>query len=192
MRMRLIMGMLLSASLWAGSQVDLATRNFWHPQYHGQRLAYCDKNGKDCGASIANAYCQLMGYEYASQQIKAPNVGLTNYLGCDTVRCKGWECHGFMNIVCATHLPHKPPRPWHYTKKRFAYPRLDNYRVDWCYQDGKGCGRKVAQSFCRRLGFMQAVGFAQDKAVYATRSLGDRALCFGAACNGFKEIQCSH
>ena len=56
-----------------------AFRNFWHPTYHGERLDYCTVDGKECGKAVANRYCQMLGYDYSSQNVIAYNIGLTNY-----------------------------------------------------------------------------------------------------------------
>ncbi len=195
-----LIAILLSGQSYAGGdpiyshsskgQQQVAFRNFWHPMYLGQRLDYCCLGENACGKTVADRYCKLMGYEYSNQQIKANNVGLTHYLGTHA-RCKGWGCNGFMTIVCAKKTSHTPPKSYHYRKKRFAYPRYNHYRVDWCYKDEQGCGGTTALSFCRRMGFMFAKGFAQDKAVHASRTLGNKKLCFGPDCKGFKYIICS-
>lgn len=181
---------LLAGDAIAASQKHLASRNYWHPFYRGQRLDYCNHTKTECGEPIANRYCKLMGYDYASQQIKANNIGLTNYLDA-RLRCKGWECSGFMTIVCSKNNPHKPPESYHYSKQKFPYPRYNHYRVDWCYDEHKGCGSRAAQSFCRRIGFMKEIAYAQEKSIHASQTIGSQKLCFGKQCNGFKYIVCS-
>jgi len=164
-------------------------RNFWHPLYHGQRLDYCTKDGQECGLSVARRYCKAMGYAYASQEIMAPNIGLTRYLNAFE-QCKGWRCNGFMVIGCAGHLTHKPPKPYHYREKQFVYPRMNHFRIDWCYKPKQGCGKRAADSFCKRLGFAKATRFRRDALIDATKTVGNQALCFGKLCSGFKEIVC--
>lgn len=107
--------------LTASSKQNLAFRNFWHPTYLGQRLDYCTLDGKECGKEVANRYCQMLGYDYSTQNVIAYNVGLTNYLG-SKAQCKGWRCNGFMTIACAIGLSHTPPKPYHYREKNLPYP----------------------------------------------------------------------
>lgn len=166
------------------------SRAFWHPQYRGLHLAYCSYDKQQCGKSIADKYCQQMGYERSDRSVIANNIGLSNYLNT-RLRCKGWECNGFALIDCYKKISHKPAAEYYYTKKRFHYPRFRGYRVDWCYDDGKQCGSKVAQSFCKRLGYMRSNQYRREKSVYASKTLGDRKLCFGSQCNGFEFIDCS-
>lgn len=167
-----------------------AYRDFWHPKYIGERLAYCTLDGKQCGKPVADRYCQLLGYDYSSQNVIAYNVGLTHFLST-RAECKGWKCNGFMTIGCEIGLSHTPPKSYYYREKLFVYPHFNNYRVDWCYDQHKGCGAKAANSFCSRLGYMQAKRFIKEGRVSATQSIGSQELCFGNECNGFREIVCS-
>lgn len=173
----------------AASQKNKAFRTIWHPTYLGERLDYCSLDGKECGKTLANRYCQMLGYDYSSQNVIAYNVGLTNYFS-SRAQCKGWRCNGFMTITCQTGLSHNPPRPYHYRERKFVYPRYNDYRIDWCYDKNKGCGSKAANSFCSRMGYLQAKHFVKETQISATKSIGSQELCFGQQCNAFKSILC--
>ncbi|MBN9231357.1 MAG: hypothetical protein BGO90_06180 [Legionella sp. 40-6] len=164
-------------------------RNFWHPLYNGERLDFCAINGKNCGKEIADRYCQLLGYKYSNQYTIAYNIGLTHYLE-SRAKCTGWQCNGFMNISCVNLITHKPPQAYYYREQKFVAPRVNHYRVDWCYKKGNDCGESAAHSFCSRMGFMRAKNFTQENKVGATKALGDEALCFGPQCSAFKYIVC--
>ena len=179
----------LNGHLNAASSHNKVFRNFWHPTFLGERLDYCSLDGKECGKTIANRYCQMLGYDYASQSIIAHNVGLTNYLG-SRARCTGWRCNGFMTIGCATGVLHHPPKLYHYREKKFVNPRFNDYRIDWCYNRSKGCGARAANSFCSRMGYMQAKGFKKEQHVAATKTINSQELCFGKECSAFKMIVC--
>lgn len=166
-----------------------AYRNFWTPQYLGQRLAWCSLDGKQCGMPVANQYCQLMGYAAATKVMKASNVGLTNYINTHA-RCKGWTCDSFMTIVCSKSLQQAHPQSYHYREQEFVYPRYAGYRVDWCLKKGTQCGRQAAWSFCRRIGYMDVKQFSMQKHIGATKTIGSEELCFGELCNGFSKIIC--
>jgi hypothetical protein len=169
---------------------NIAFKSFWHPTFLGERLDYCTLDSKECGKEVANRYCQMLGFEYSSQSIIAYNVGLTHYLG-SRAACKGWRCNGFMTIDCAKSLTHTPPRAYHYIEKRFAYPRYNDYRVDWCYNQNNGCGRKAADSFCSRMGYMKVKSFIKETQISATKTIGSQELCFGPECNAFQSIVCT-
>ncbi|ASQ46334.1 hypothetical protein [Legionella clemsonensis] len=184
----IIIGLLcINTSIAARS--DNFYRNFWLPKYHGERLNYCNFDGKECGLALATRYCKLMGYAYADQQIIDHNVGLTNFLFCNA-RCKGWRCNGFKTIRCVANMSHNPPRAYHYRLRRYVYPRFNNYRVDWCYNGRQGCGRRAAFSFCRRMGYLSVRRYAIEKHIAATEAIGNQKLCFGILCNAFKYIDC--
>lgn len=164
-------------------------RNFWLPTYHGERLNYCTVENKECGKPVATRYCRMMGYSYSDHYVIDYNVGLTNYIAIGAV-CKGWLCNGFKTIRCVSHLRHKPPRPYHYRLRKYVYPYFDLYRVAWCYDGRRGCGRLAAFSFCRRMGYLTTRRFAIEESVAATKAVGNQKLCFGRTCNAFKYITC--
>lgn len=165
-----------------------AFRTFWHPTFQGARLDYCSVDGKECGKAVANRYCQILGYDYASQNIIAYNIGLTHYL-TTRVQCTGWRCNGFMSISCARNLS-LAPKPYHYQQKEFTHPRYNEFRVDWCYQRNQGCGAKAANSFCSRMGYLAAQRFVRESNVGATKAVGTEELCFGTQCKAFQTIVC--
>lgn len=173
----------------AADMKNIAFRTIWHPTFIGERLDYCTYDGSECGKQVANRYCQTLGYDYSSQNVIAYNVGLTNFFGT-RAQCKGWRCNGFMMITCKTSLSHSPPKPYHYREKRFAEPRYNDYRIDWCYDKNKGCGERAANSFCTHMGYLRAKHFSKETQVAATKAIGSQELCFGNLCNAFKMIVC--
>lgn len=177
-------------NLHASPVQNKAFKSFWHPKFLGERLSYCSLDGTACGKDVANQYCRMLGYDHATQNIIAYNLGLTNYIS-SRAQCTGWRCNGFMLIDCVTGLSHKPPKPYHYSEKRFAYPRYSDYRIDWCYNQHKGCGMRAAHSFCNRMGYIKAKRFSKETNISATKTIGSQELCFGNQCNAFKMIVCS-
>ena len=63
---------------------------------------------------------------------------------------------GAVFIALALFIVFKPATP-SAEAKIFPYPTSDGYRVDWCYDSGKGCGQTAANEFCRRQGLIQAI-----------------------------------
>lgn len=186
----LVIMALLVFSAQAANDKSAFYRNYWHPIYHGQRLHYCKLDGKTCGIAVASAYCRIMGYDYADQETIAHNVGATRLLE-GSAYCKGWQCNGFKVIRCVSKLPHKPPRAFYYSLRRYVVPRFNHYRVDWCYDGLKGCGRKAAFSFCRRMGYTDVRNYSMQTQIGATQAIGNQKLCFGNNCKGFANIDCA-
>lgn len=185
-----ILSFLLLLSSFQLHAEDNYYRNFWRPQFHGLPLNYCDVNMKDCGAPIANRYCQLMGYHHANQYIMEHNTGLTNFISKKAL-CRGWTCNAFKTIRCVAHLEHKPNAAYYYRQRHFVLPRFDpNYRLDWCYDGHKNCGQRAAQSFCRQMGYLKATKFKEQSYIHATKAIANQKLCFGAKCKAFAYIDC--
>lgn len=190
-RMTFVIAMLVLTmnTVHASTNKDAIYRNFWLPNYHGQRLNYCALDRKDCGLAIANRYCHLMGYAYADQQTIDYNVGQTAFLSTNA-HCRGWRCNGFKTIRCVSTMSHNPAKPYYYRSKRFVYPRFNHERVAWCYDGQKGCGQRAAVSFCRRLGYLASPRFVVEKKVAATKAIGNQKRCFGKHCRAFEYIDC--
>ena len=162
--------------------------DFWLPYYHKKRLNYCLADQQTCGMPVANLYCQQMGYDKAEKATKDHNIGMAAYLNQKQC-CLGWTCAGFKLIRCTVRTPHKPERNYYYRYKKFVLPRLDHYRIAWCYQSKKECGKRAAYSFCRRMGYEKATQFHMEDHLAATKALGNQALCF-KDCKGFSSIVC--
>lgn len=181
--------LLHTSSIWAQNKTEDYTRSFWYPSYHGERLAYCNLRETECGGFIANAYCKILGYAKARQYRIQHHVGRAHYFANEG-ECTGWKCDGFLFIDCEGAFKEKPHPIYQYRKKVFVYPRFSNDRVDWCYQENRLCGQRAAYSFCRRKGYTKVISFEQDEKVEATKTLGDKVLCYGKTCKGFKRITC--
>lgn len=186
----ILFGCSLMVFAHSAHQHDKAFRNFWNPTFHGERLDYCSKDGVECGKPVADRYCQTMGYDESNRSLIAYNVGLTHFIA-SREECRGWRCNGFISIDCTMRFSHKPPAPYHYRAKKFAYPRYNNYRVDWCYVHDKGCGSRAANAFCRHEGYLSATHFSKQKRIGATKTIGSHELCFGNQCTAFQLIICS-
>lgn len=184
-----LMGIFCSFTVQSETPKSNYYRNFWSPLYHGQRLDYCMQGGLTCGKCVADQYCNMLGYEKAAKYTKDYNVGFTHFLATNT-QCKGWTCNGFKLIRCEAKLTHQPSKAYFYRAREYAFPRYEHYRVDWCYENNKGCGQQAANSFCRRMGYMKAKQFKIQTHISATRALGNQRLCFGNHCRAFSSITC--
>lgn len=185
------MGLMVLWMMVGGSAMANQTyyRSFWNPMYYGERLAYCAKDDTHCNKPIALRYCQAMGYKTLKRSEVAYNVGRTHYMDQEG-ECTGWGCDGFKLIECEGALVKDKTQSYLYRKNRFAYPRIENHRVDYCATKQGECGYKAAYSFCRRMGYEDAVSYKIDKSIQATRRVRDQSLCYGNQCKGFETIVC--
>lgn len=201
----IIVGIIISwvsgSVLLYSAQSNQYYRDFWYPTYHIQPLNYCTQDNLCCGKKVADRYCQILGYEKSVKIIKANNVGISNYLELKytgkKARCIGWKCHGFELIRCEKLQNHHIKvanktyyQDYYYREKRFNLPRMAHFRVAWCYTKNNHCGKYVANSFCRRLGYLKSSDLKKDPNVLASIKIGDKALCFGKDCSGFEYITC--
>lgn len=194
-----VFGIFLNQAMAQNTHQDVRNhvyfRNFWTPLVHGLPLAFCSSNGTGCGKSVAQAYCRAMGYQSADHWTRAYHLPQTRYLDNDR-HCTQHECDGFKTIRCVGRLSMYRQVLYPYRKMRFMFPRFNGYRVDWCY-DGqpsnaskKSCGRRAAQSFCVRLGYMKTIGFRPQAHLGETQAIGNQKRCDHLRCQGFHHIDC--
>ena len=77
--------------------------------------------------------------------------------------------------------------------KRFNYPKIDNFRLDWCKYWATECGKPAADEFCKRKGYSSAISFKADSDIglqSTTKVIGTGQLCSDSFCDGFKYIEC--
>lgn len=185
----LIMLLCFTSMIFAKDSKEDYHRSVWYPTYHGDRLAYCNKDETQCGKTIADNYCKALEYAQANEFRIEHHVGRVHYFNNEG-ECTGWKCDGFLFINCQGKFNETPHLTHQYRMREFAYPRFDHHRIAWCYKENKSCGKRAAYSFCRRMGYSDTSAFVEDKEVAATKTLGDHVLCYGKDCNGFKRITC--
>lgn len=185
----MILNGLLISMVWADHMQAVYHRNVWRPEFHSNRLNYCMDGDKVCGLPVAKLYCQNLGYEDADKAMIEYNVGFTRDMASSRT-CQGLRCNGFKLIRCKGRISHSPPETYYYRYRRFSFPRMNHYRLDWCYENGTGCGQKAAHAFCRRLGYLRSDGYKKQANVHETKAVGNQRLCIGAECQAFSEITC--
>ena len=77
--------------------------------------------------------------------------------------------------------------------KQYLKPKIDGYRLDWCYKWGIQCGEAAADRFCKSRGFEQSVSFAIAEDIGATnptKVMGTGQICEDPFCDGFSKISC--
>ena len=115
---------------------------------------------------------------------------LNHYLEKINRDCRNWRCNGFKVIRCVRAIRHTPIPPYDYRERRFVWPHDHHCLIDWCLSKNKDCGKPVAESFCKRQGYMHAKSFKKKSHVSSTRTLGSQELCRGNECSGFEELIC--
>lgn len=78
------------------------TQMYFKPKIGGLRLNYCTVNGSGCGQDAADAYCDMKGYQDASDFTQSPPLppGIkTRFIG-NGKKCYGPVCYGFQSIEC--------------------------------------------------------------------------------------------
>lgn len=178
---------IVSMTVHAHVTADQYYRSFWTPVLQGQRLDYCTSGARVCGLPLADRFCKIMGYESAAQAKIDYNVGFTRHLDNASI-CKGWSCHGWRMIQCKSQFK---PQGNNILKQVFYYPRMHWARVDYCYMQGHGCGKRAAYAFCRSMSYEHVSSFKKQAHVLSTCTLGEQQRCFGSRCNGFAHITCT-
>ena len=75
---------------------------FKNPKVKGYALDWCKYPGKNCGKEAADAFCVMMGFSYASDWEKEPEIGAKNptyIIGTGEI-CKFRRCDSFKYIRC--------------------------------------------------------------------------------------------
>ncbi len=190
MRKRLAFLVTLSLMMAQAAYANRYFRTFWAPTFQGEPLNFCTDRYRACGKKPAELFCQKMGYDHVARYLKASDVGFARDIQSNLI-CHHALCDSYKMIKCMAGKIENNNYYTYYAKKRKFYkPRYHGYRVAWCYSQGRGCGRKAAYSFCRRLGYMGASRYQRDLAIGISQAIGTEERCFGGHCKGFKYIIC--
>jgi len=188
LRRSYIIAFLLGLVLGIGI-AQAADETFTKPTYKGNRLAWCRDWGSGCGKGAANAYCAFLGFGEATDFKIDEDVGRkspTRMIG-NNQTCNKPFCDGFKFVSCSKKsAPEKE-------KQTFDKPKWKGDRLDWCVKPGVGCGKDVADLFCKASGFTKATDFSPAMKIglqTPTRTIGNNALCNTIICNGFQSITC--
>ena len=164
-------------------------KTYRKPRWKDQRLDWCFKWGTDCGQPAADHFCRRRRFSGAKDFRAEPNVGSyepTRVAGTDQVCNQPW-CTGFDYITCFGPLPHDqvfaPP----------AWPLEEpKYRLDWCLNWERDCGKPAADAFCRANGFLEAIFYEADSGVgtQPTILIGTNQICKEKFCTAFQIITC--
>ena len=179
---------------------EAAPKTFVNPKIGSNRLDFCLNWGSGCGEPAATAWCQSKGFDKSIDSEMAADIGdasPTRLIATGAV-CDQPYCDGFTFITCASSvappppLP-PPPLPPATAKQVFFKPRFNGVRLDWCYEDEQGCGKKAADAWCDDEGFDEALKF-QIASGYGpfrkTIEIGSGQVLVKPVTNAFKSITC--
>ena len=81
---------------------DADVRNFFSPQLQEARVAFCVQSGEECGKPVADAWCQVNGFEEAVlfQREEVPGNVLATLYSDTGARCDAETCTSFHQIKC--------------------------------------------------------------------------------------------
>ncbi len=177
-----------------------AQKTFVNPKLGASRLDYCLEWGASCGEPAATAWCKTKGYQKSVDAEEDHDIGATTptrLLGSGAV-CDQSYCDGFTFITCATAtlppppLP-PPPLPPATAKQIFFKPKYNGVRLDWCFDEGEGCGKQAADAWCDDQGFDEAIKFRIASAIgplKPTVYIGSGQTTLKPLANAFKSITC--
>ncbi|MGD1878234.1 MAG: hypothetical protein ACFB13_12125 [Kiloniellaceae bacterium] len=87
-----------------------------------------------------------------------------------------------------------PSRPTGPQEQTFRFPVHQVYRLNFCLENGQGCGEPAANAWCKDSGFARSSRWTQEEnigALYPTVYLGSGGICDKFLCDGFEEITCT-
>jgi hypothetical protein len=84
------------------ASADAGVRNFFSPQVEDARLGFCLQSSDECGKPVADAFCQVNGFEEAVLfQREEVRGGILATMYPDTgARCDAETCTSFHQIKC--------------------------------------------------------------------------------------------
>jgi hypothetical protein len=90
------------AMMLHSATADAGVRNFFSPQVEDARLSFCMQSSDECGKPVADAWCQVNGFDEAVLfQREEVRGGILATMYPDTgARCDAETCTSFHQIKC--------------------------------------------------------------------------------------------
>lgn len=94
--------MFSGAMMLHSAAADAGVRNYFSPQVEDARLSFCLQSSDQCGKPVADAFCQVNGFEEAVLfQREEVSGGILATMYPDTgARCDADTCTSFHQIKC--------------------------------------------------------------------------------------------
>ena len=93
---------LAAALMLHTASADAAVRNFFSPQLEDARVAFCMQSREECGKPVADAWCQVNGFDEAVLFQRAEMPSLATLYTDTGALCSEDTCVGFHQIKCRT------------------------------------------------------------------------------------------
>ncbi len=160
---------------------------FENPEYRGNPVDECLRRDRDCGSKAADAFCKTKGYRDSTSYRVANSRERTWLLG-DARYCSGTNCKALRSVRCESRSNNNSGQE----RDFFPEPKSRGYRVSRCITEGKGCGNKAADEFCRLEGYRSASKYERWRDAGPTIRLGNQQICNKRSCDAIKNVQCSY
>ena len=84
------------------SQAGAQSRDFANPTHEGMAISYCGSDSSSCGEPMATAWCQINGYDLATNWAARAGIDSSHRtIQLDSgVVCQGAACEAFGSITC--------------------------------------------------------------------------------------------
>jgi hypothetical protein len=94
--------MFSGAMMLQSATADAGVRNFFSPQVENARLSFCLQSSDQCGKPVADAWCQVNGFEEAVlfQREEVRGDILATMYPDTGARCDAETCTSFHQIKC--------------------------------------------------------------------------------------------
>jgi hypothetical protein len=95
-------GVVVGAVTLQAATADAAVRNFFSPKLAEARVAFCPQSNDQCGKPVADAWCQVNGFDEAVlfQREEIPGDVLATLYPDTGALCDADTCLGFRQIKC--------------------------------------------------------------------------------------------
>ncbi len=161
-----------------------------NPKYRGSPVSECLRQGRDCGKPAATEFCRINGHDKAVSH-RSVGTNARTWLLRDGRYCSGFQCRALRSVRCQDsgydNGDNQRPGDMFYRE-----PKYRGKRVSRCLTEGKGCGRKAADEFCRLEGYRSATSQERWRDVGPTVWLGNMRTCNKRSCDAMKNVQCSY
>ncbi len=205
-RFALFLVVMVAASV--GAQAEEKT--FAKPKQGPYRVDWCYQWTAQCGQPAADRFCMSKGFAHSNDFVEAVNIGsLTpTIVQASGQVCNGPDCDGFTYITCEKPDLPAPPLPMPLPgpplggggygggdTRLYFKPKIGGLRLNYCSENGSGCGQDAADAYCDMKGYQDASDFTQSPPLppnVKTRFIGSGQKCYGPACYAFQSIECEN
>lgn len=158
---------------------------FRSPSFNGFPVDRCLYRGRSCGKPTADAFCKKQGYSYA-EGYSIANTRNSWHLQ-ENRSCTN-NCQAIVSVQCKAY----PNQDGGGQGQAVLYekPEYRGTPVDECLRQGRDCGSKAAESYCRSKGHPGLISYGSVNSNSRTWLLKDNRYCSGNDCRELRNIRC--